>query len=322
MVPRVGAQSESHESPATVGTLRSRGDSTPAWVPLSRALFDLQRRAGNRATGALLRKGRMTNEFAFSRPKTVGTKGGGWFRKTPRADEAQKNKPRDRPKYQTEWLIKTGGGYGGEGVPDIKSLDAVKEVLAGNLLAELAGPQYTAKTRLIKGGKVEGMSVYKAPTHWVGSKSIAGFSSYRERHQGGEGTVPGLARVLFVALFLGEKDWNWDNFGFASVDGRLEFRRVDMAGFEFERVPVKELLTPDGLVKHAYPLPYGPEHLNSDELAAAIGDVVEHGEGVIKRLAEAFKPEFEGLSAGAVHERLVTQLLGRVAQLRSHVKTS
>jgi hypothetical protein len=288
----------------------------------------LQRMAGNRATTWLLRKGRTTVEFDYSKPKTKGNKPGGWFRKQPRqAEEEKKQKGLDRPKFKTEWLIKEAGGYGG-GEGDVKSIDAVKEVFASNLFAELAGSQYSGKARLIKGGKVTGLNSLYPPTRWVGSKAVPGFKSWADVKESGEypefeGAVPGLARTLFVGLFLGEGDWNNDNWGFGPGAKGTEIRRVDITGFDFgASVAVANLLTPKGLLDAARWLPFTPEHVDEAELEAVIREVVETGPAAIKRVGEPLRPEFEELDAGEHYESYVAQLLERHKDLCSLVAKS
>ena len=105
----------------------------------------------------------------------------------------------------------------------------------------------------MKGGNVTGLNSPQPPTHWVGSKTVPGFESLTDAKARDEAAakvpVPGLARVLFVGLFLGEDDWNLDNWGYGPGKNGIEIRRIDMTGFDFnEGNAVENLLTPQGLL--------------------------------------------------------------------------
>lgn len=132
--------------------------------------------------------------------------------------------------------------------------------------------------------------------------------------------MPGLARTLFVGLFLGEGDWNLDNWGFGSGAGGMEVRRVDVTGFDFG-TNVEDLLTPEGLLKAAKWVPFSPQSMDKAELATVIRAVVERGEEAIKRLGAEFKPEFEGLGATEIYEGYLAQLLERHKRLCSAAKS-
>ncbi len=299
----------------------SAARSPDAVSPAAAGALGLQAAVGNRATARLLRKGRKTSEFTFVRPKKETEKSarsGAWFNKTPRADE----KTPDRPKYKAEWLIKSSTAYQNTRLPSTRdnlAAAAIQEVFAANLFTALAGAQHGARYRIVHGAPTERMP-QEASERWVASKTIEGFENYKALGARGatplpEKAIPGAARSLVMALFLGEGDFNAGNYGLTPAG---DFAKVDFGtAFEFDTVPVDRLMSRDGLIQGASGIDLTPSHLDDAEREEALDDLLTTGKHRIRVVAEDMADEFVGIGGEQLLYYICRQLVGRLETLRT-----